>query len=260
MIRPEEVSALTAVISGSNTVRMLYDRHTVNSLADLMKMNPKRFTAKETDAINKAYRMLMESNKKGKEACVYPIPEYSDKRMNQNDRYAKFSDLLLHNISGELPYKYQSVRYSTVADIKRYLSLVSTNGENSLIACNYQIGKNKVDAIFDKILMYQKQIERQYELTPEHPGALFNMDRRDKERLLREYYSSVIDYLISSEKDSLWTKLTERQKDLLFMSISKDSIIRDTIVKDISNYMTLPEVENLPQEGYKTLDRFLINK
>ena len=206
-------------------------------------------------------RYVKRYQKKGKEPEIYSVREYKDKSLEYNDSLNKFSVLPLG--SPLKPYYYNGCRNCSMNFIKEVAGFTNSGGDNYLKQILRNVGDKNFASILRAIDMYTEQIERQGKLTDDRESNLFYLDYKDRKECVEDHYAEIVSYLLYSDKELLWGKLSDNmKKDYLASCFSKseDSAkTRERLATHIARYTTLPELQKLDEGKYKVLKRFMIN-
>lgn len=235
----------------------------VDDVIALMEEYPEADWASISQDVEKIKRQVTAFNDKGYEPKVFFTSSYSDSSLNNTDRLNFGDVLLLNNIFNPRTGKNLSVTSKSIADIKGELSHTSPIGENYFKRNNRNFGEGRLYQMLDAIEFYQQQVERQAALTPDRDINLFLLDQNKKRQIVTESFSEIVEYLVDNTEEKLvWGNLSDCQKQLLTSSVvnsyQSDLRIRESLVTNIANYTTLPELECVASHDAKVLSRFIV--
>ena len=264
MISLKNVSVETLNISlYSPDIQKIIEKEKVISIYDLIKMKPK-YPDCDWSFINKKIKKIVsvinESNEKGNTQRIYCFRKYDDERLSSTDKLNKGDVLLLS--SPTIYHNTELIEFNnlSIEKIKEYLKTSTPNGSNFLMTWY----RNRIDLVqlIKALNFYQRQVLRQADLTDIRDDNVFKYQYLEKEEIVKDLYEDIIAFFIHNKYDFVWGKLDENEKAILLRSIAgkeKDSIsTRNMMVKNISNYTTLPELEKVYKKNYEALNRFLI--
>lgn len=185
--------------------------------------------------------------------------KYQDERLSYVDDLNKGSILLLQNPTNYSTARLSSVKYETIADLKRNLA---PNEDGNIEVWCRKFGNYYGLKLIDAINMYTEQVEKQAQLTQNREINLFEYQKEQKVEFIYKRYKDVIAYLLYAAKEELvWGKLSDAQRKLYLSSIindkQTDNMIKGRVVDYISNYTTLPELDRLYRGDYKVLNKFI---
>lgn len=261
MIKLSNIS-VSQVLYGSEKylLKLAYENrcYTIEDLLSLMKKYPNYNWNEVNKRIDEIRPIVTKSEKKGWEPEIY---EYDNNGIELVDKINKGNVLLLDNPTLEIQTKYRGLSQYSIEEVKRNLKLTDRFGRNEIGRLR-NIGPDSINKIINALRMYDEQILRQAELTEKRNYNLFLKDKKAKNEIVQDLYSDIIMYLIYNTKEkTIWGELTDNQKKLLISSVinskKKDIIIKDRMTDIVSNYTTLPELENVANGKRKVLNRFI---
>ena len=187
------------------------------------------------------------------------VRDYEDKSLEKTDELNYGDILLLSNPAGYPTVRYSSLKSMTMKEIKQQLT---PNDKGDIRLWVRNVGNDKLGKITSAVDMYTEQVEKQSKLTDDRDINLFEYQSKEKKEIVEDRYAYIIAYLLCTGKEELlWGSLSEAQKRLYLSSITTTDKwkrkIREGMVKYISNYTTLPELERLEKEDYKVLNKFI---
>ncbi len=244
-------------------IKKIIEEHDLKSVQDLINflVYSKSYDEHFDESLSSIRHDMCIANRKGKEPNVYSTKEYEDKSLNNVDKYNYGDILLLSAPTGELSTRYRSLRDLSIDKIKKYLTLTDASGDNYLLRRAKNLGVNSVDNLISSIDMYSNQVVRQALLTDSKEKNIFTYQQSEKAWLVKEKYADIIAYLIYNTDELVWGKLSDTQKKLYLSSIigSKklDVLIKERMIDIIANYTTLPELEDVKDNNYDVLKRFI---
>lgn len=206
-------------------------------------------------------RTLDLRNRTERKPLVFYPREFEDEKLKYVDGLNKGSILLLSNPTKEFSTTYCHLNELSLEQIKRYLSLTNTKGENYLISKCRKVGEGRIPRILESIDMYTDQVERQAKLTEDRDINLFTYQQGDKKEIVYDNYQNLIEYLLGNAQELIWGNLSDCQRSLLESSAvrnnKKDRTIKEHVADSIVNYMTLPELEDVSKGEYESVKRFI---
>ena len=187
------------------------------------------------------------------------VRDYEDKSLEKTDELNYGDILLLSNPAGYPTVRYSSLKSMTMKEIKQQLT---PNDKGDIRLWVRNVGNDKLGKITSAVDMYTEQVEKQSKLTDDRDINLFEYQSKEKKEIVEDRYAYIIAYLLCTGKEELlWGSLSKAQKRLYLSSITTTDKwkrkIREGMVKYISNYTTLPELERLEKEDYKVLNKFI---
>lgn len=217
--------------------------------------------------LNDIIRMVNRLSKKGVEPEIYTCKEYKALDLEYNDELNSINMLPIKNpvYSGNYIYDVR-LGLITVKQAKNDLGYTNCYGENQLKSYLRGVGNVKLQYMINALNMFTEQIERQAKLTDRRDINLFLYNNDEKREILREMYAEVITYLIYSNKELIWGKLSDNEKKIYLSSVFKKSDkptafftprCRENLINQIANYTTLPELEKMQNGNYNVLRRFM---
>ena len=267
MIKLENISVdvLSAHYYSPTIDKIIEERKikTLQDFVDEMEKSPEQFRWCHPllDRLDKVIESMNKSNRKGKEPSTFQFKQYDDSSLQYTDSLNNGDILLLTKPTTESTVSRSGIRYRTIEQIKDYLSLTTSNGENCLVSRVRKIGPEAVSGVLTAVDMYSDQVVRQSQLTDSRDINLFTYQQDEKIEIVDDLYAKIIAYLIYDTKEFVWGELSDAQKKLYLSSIvnnrQMDQIIRDRMISNVSNYTTLPELENVAKGDYKVLQRFI---
>ena len=264
MILLKNIAASTIFYNLEENLKNLIRRNGCYSIADvieLMEKYPDYNWKQVRYRISNIERVINNGNEKGYVYEIYPYGNYSDKTLEYNDKLNYGDILLLANPTHEIQIRYREIRPYSIDCIKRSLQLTDEYGRN-VIRRLKNFGPDSLPKIINALKMYDEQIERQASLTNERDINLFTKDKDSKKEIVEDMYSDIIMYLISSpEEKTIWGELSDSKKTKYFSSITNnkkiDKIIKERMIDIVSDYTTLPELEEVANGNQKVLRRFI---
>ena len=265
MIRLEDVCFLEAInFTDDHNIKSLFDINSVYNLNDvlyLIKKYPSYDWSSVKRRLKKVFSCVDNANLKFKEPILYDTKPYLDKSLSYNDKLNYGNVLLLPNPSTNLQIKYRELYRYNIDSICSYLKLCDRNGYNYIVKRMRNIGEDSIKSIINAISMYREQVYRQSLITKDRDINLFTMDLETKKEIVNDKYSDIINYLVYNFDFTIWGELTDAQKKLYLSSVINnkmlDRTIKDRMINCISNYTTLPELDNVVNNDMKVLKRFV---
>ena len=261
MIKLSDISINNVLYGSEQRFVNLAKENNCYSVEDLISLT-KEYPEYNWNVVNKRIdelKLIVEKNNiKGIEPETY---KYENNGIELVDKLNKGDVLLLDNPTLELQTKFKGLRTYSIDEIKHNLKLTDQFGRN-VIGRIRNIGPDSITKIISALKMYDEQILRQANLTEKRNYNLFLKDKKAKNEIVEDLYSDIIMYLIyNTEERTIWGELTEPQKKLYISSVinskKRDVIIKDRMIDIISNYTTLPELENVADGNRKVLKRFI---
>ncbi len=202
-------------------------------------------------------------NEEGKIPQIYLTNGYSDSSLLYTDKFNTGKNLILNNPTTQYQSQFLSLERLDVSEIKKYLSHTTSTGKNYLLVKARNVGEGRLPKVLSALEMYEEQIERQALLTPQRDINLFTYNQAEKKEIVQDNLINIVDYLISNVEDELvWGKITDAQKELLLSALLNnkriDCTIKERLITVISNYTTLPELEEVAKGKQKVLNRFIV--
>lgn len=268
MIELKNIAAKTIVPFNQYEIKELIKETSSTSVEDVLRLM-QEYPNLNWSEVEKYYEVIKRkmalANKRGYSPNVYYTRGYDEDTLLKQDKLNKGSILLLDNPT-DFRTRYHHLKELSIEQIKSDLSHTMPNGENYVLSVSSHytnIGIGQIPRIISLIEMYEEQVQRQAKITERRDINLFELHKEEKLEIIEELYNEIILYLINNTEERLvWSKLTETQKELYLLSTISKKIshveTREKIKKYIANYTTLPEVENLEKEKFKTLQRFII--
>ncbi len=239
----------------------------INNIEDMlifMEQNPDINWSQLMPYIETVLKEIERNNKLGKNSYTYNYKEYSDDSLYYTDALNMGNVLLLNSPTTKMATRFCNVESKRIINIKRGLETTTLDGSNYFLAKTKKIGPYQLDKTIGALDMYTDQVERQAEQTDRRDINLFTFQEYEKKALVKKKYVDIIAYLIFDNKELVWGTLTPEQKKKYLGSIigksNEDARIKEIITKYIAYYSTLPELENISNGHYKSLDRFIIKK
>ena len=205
------------------------------------------------------------ANEKGLEPQVYYTTRYSDPLLEIQDHIYSGNVLLLSNPISRREARFSRIQNKTIAQLKEDLRHTYPNGVNYIEASpiEYKNIKTSVLRIVHAIKMYESQIERQGKLTDNRIEGLLELEKEEKQQIALEFYSKIVEYLLSSAEEYLvWGHFSDYQKELYKSSIVNqkqiDIQIKNRLVESITNYTTLEELNRIATGDAHVLQRFIV--
>ncbi|MBO4601306.1 MAG: hypothetical protein J5634_03655 [Bacilli bacterium] len=245
---------------------------TIQDFIDFIKKHPEYQNEKNGKLNNYTIQMRLDEiikrvnrlSKNGKEPEVYFCEKYKHPELEYNDSCNYIDSIFFQNAAQKqiLDYTYMI----PVRIVKNDLSLTTSYGENQFRSYIYRLNDEKIQSIISNLNMFTEQIERQAKLTDRRDINLFLYERNMKIELLKKKYAEVIAYLIYTDKDLVWGKMNDKEKRLYLSSVFKTGTqkmtfnehkCKELLIKQIANYTTLPELENMHKGNYNVLKRFI---
>ena len=266
MLKPENITVdvLFAKFHAEDLYHYMKDHRiiTIQDLIDEMEKHSvpdQHYAKREIETLNKKIHKF---NWDGKKEQVYKIKEYSDPSLKEVDEKNLGKVLMIEYPSTAFTAKYAEVKRWKISDIKQNLVLCYGTGMNALTRNCHNLSPKCADNVAEKVDMYTEQVERQAKLTDDRSGNLFLFQKEEKEKLAREKYAEIIAFFLHLDEDFVWGDLTEGQKRAFLSSVingtEKDFLIRDKLIRYISDYTTLEELERVAyHHDYNVLKRFV---
>ena len=245
---------------------MIYDEikernlRTVQDLVDAIETSPEVNWHGVEDLIWKMSRCMVKENARGKEPIIYETNKYKDSTLNYTDSLNDGSCLLLSS-----PTLYNATSYVYISDLsiealKRCLTLTDFYGDNYLVRYARNIGSKKALNLVNLINMYTEQVERQAKLTNLRDINVFKFQHDEKENIVSNNYGKIIEYLVDDKDDFVWGILSDSNRKMYLSSIDNynqmDCLIRDRMIRNVTNYTTLSELKDIDNGDCKVLKRF----
>lgn len=265
MIKLENIYANSIIPYYAYAIRDLMKKHNVKSLEELLKLEkeyPKyNWEEFQKDILSAKKRMEL-ANKRGQAPKIYLTKGYSNIELNKQDELNNGEILLLNSAIGH-KVKFSHIKNKPISLIKEELSYTMPDGQNVFIRNNRHMGVSSIPKVLSAIEMYEEQIERQSKLTTDISVDVFNIDKYDKKEIVDDKYKNIIMYLIDNAKFGLiWDSLSDTQKAIYISSINNSGVndieTRNKLISYISNYTTLPELEEVSKGNCKVLKRFIV--
>ena len=264
MIKLENVYANSIIPYNAYAIRDLMEKLDIKSFDELLELR-KEFPEYNWDKVQKdiiyAQKRIDLANKRGQEPEIYSTKGYSNINLNKQDEMNNGDILLLHSPTGHR-VKFAHINHKPISLIKEELSHTIADGRNAFIHRNRYMGASLIPKLISAIEMYEEQIERQSKLTTDLSIDLFKLDRYDKKAIVDDVYKDIMMYLIDNAEFGLvWDKLSDNQKNIYISSIYNAGVndiqTRNKVIDYISNYTTLPELEEVSKGDCKVLKRFI---
>lgn len=264
MIKKENVYAKSIIPYNAYAIRDLMKKLDIKSLAELLELK-KAFPEYNWDKVEKdiryAEKRIELANKRLQEPEIYMTKGYENKELNKQDELNNGDILLLHSPTGHR-VKFAHINHKPISLIKEELSHTIPDGRNAFIHFNRYMGTSIMPKLISAIEMYEKQIERQSSLTIDKSADLFKLDIYDKKAIVDDVYKDIVMYLIDNANFGLvWDTLSDNQKNIYISSIYNAGVndiqTRNKVISYISNYTTLPELEEVSKGNCKVLKRFI---
>lgn len=233
----------------------------VHDVLKLMEEHPEYNWIKIYRDLADIKRQMNLANKRGHEPEIYSTKGYQEAELEAQDSLNYGNILLLDNPAAHNRVRFTRLKDKTIAEIKEDLAHTTGDGRNYICAgkSGYRnIGSDKLPRIVSQIEMYEEQIERQSRLTNDREINLFELDKDERMEIAAEMYNEIIMYLVYNANERLvWSEFTDLQKKIYLSSaINKkksDYEAREKIQKNIANYTTLPELEEISNHNLKVL-------
>lgn len=264
MINLRSVSVETLNVSlYSPEIQGIIEKENITSIYELIKIKskyPECNWACLNKKIKKIINVTNECNEKGYNQRIFGIRKYDDESLSLTDKLNNGDVLLLSSPTICHPAELIEFNNLSIEKIKEYLKTSTPNGYNFL---ETWFG-NRIDIvkIIKALNFYHRQVLRQADLTDIRNDNVFKYQYLKKEEMVRDLYEDIIAFFIHSKYNFVWGKLDENEKELLLKSITskeKDSInTKNMMVKNITNYTTIPELEKVYKKNFDALNRFFI--
>lgn len=246
--------------------REVINRHKIESVKDVITLidnYPELSWQILQRRIENIISQMNRANVEGRRVQIYSPKDYSHESLLYTDKLNTGKELLLHNPTIQYQTQFSALEEFNISEIKRYLTHTTSTGKNYLLMCARNIVEERVLQILSAIEMYEDQIERQALLTQERNINLFTYNYVEKRKIVEDNLGSIVEYLIANTRKKLvWGNFTDVQKKLLMSSLvnkkSIDLTIKERLIDIISNYTTLPELEELFNNNQKVLKRFIV--
>ena len=218
------------------------------------------------NAIEDLKKELKNSNERNRNPEIYQCKQYTDQELQIQDYLNFGSVLIIDNPVFDNSDQYYLLKKKTIEEIESDLGYTYVNGKN-FVVCNHTeyegINKEKVKNIITAINMYKEQIERQAKLTPSRLINLFLMDEEEKKKIVTKYYAQIINYLLENTRERfVWAKINDYQRVLYEQSLEKQTKkyerLKNTIIRYITDYTTLEELEAIKKDDLNVLQRFIV--
>ena len=188
------------------------------------------------------------------------LKRYDDERLSYVDGLNKGNILLLQNPTNWSVARVASIRDMSLSFLKQ--KLTPDQGNDIVFSFCRNIGNGQAYKLINAVNRYTEQVERQALLTKRRNANLFEYQKDDKVRIVKNNYAEIISYLIYTADELVWGELTDKQKQLYLSSIINnnqlDNIIKSKMIEYVSNYTTLEELEEINRKKYKSLNRFIV--
>ena len=195
-------------------------------------------------------------NEKGMQLDIYE----TNRDYPNTDRMNTGNILLLKNPTEDCSVRTYTLEYKSIDKIKNDLGLINENGQNYLIYSYNKIGRTYLKNILKALEMYDEQVLKQSKETDD-TNNIFMHNHDEKATIVSYNYDDIINYFVDNNKDLIWGKMTDNQKKAYLSSITRKTQsnrrIRKRIINYISNYTTLDELNNLKEDDYKVLEKFM---
>lgn len=264
MIKKENVYAKSIIPYNAYTIRDLMKKLDIKSFQELLELK-KEFPEYNWDKVQKDIRYAEKridlANKRFQEPEIYSTKGYNNTQLTRQDELNNGDILLLHSPTGHR-VKFAHIKHKPISLIKEELSYTIPDGRNAFIHINRYMGSSLIQKLISAIEMYEEQIERQANLTSDKSVDLFKLDTYYKKAIVDEVYKDIVMYLIDNAKVGLvWDTLSDNQKNIYISSIYNSGVndiqTRNKLISYISNYTTLPELEEVSKGNCKVLKRFI---
>lgn len=212
--------------------------------------------------VNDAERLVEKLNKQGVEPIYYKedLGDYKDFKplFDKTDRQLDCNVLPFYGPSVVRDCYFRLSPYN-IKLAKSLLSKVGLSGQNAFCEAVDSFGPNKAQRLGNLMSFYDEQLMRiaiSLDAPEDFYENLFYKDSDSKRQIVSSIYQDIILYLL--EQGSFISKINP---NVLFRSLNptceKDLIVRNRIIRIISNYCTLEELENpnIIKDG--TLNRFV---
>ena len=249
-----------------NTLQELYKIIEQKNLSSIQELINEIEETKEIDWTQVLYELndlktsVDKHNKKEKEPTIYQTKRYEDSSLYRTDSLNYGNILLLPDDPDKIKSQ-MSICIKPINILKKELSQCTIDGKNYFNTYTRKIGAPSIPKIVDSIDMYTDQVLRQSQLTNQRDINLFTYQQDQKREIVTDKYAEIIAYFLQNTKEFIWSKLKETQKkDYLSSIINKkysDKVLKKKMIKRITNYTTLKELENMEKEDYKVLQRFI---
>lgn len=242
--------------------RLLIPAQTVEDVEKIIEDNPSLnwgFIKKRINLIKKDIEMF---NKKGGKLYIYNSNGYSDSSLVFSDLINKGNILLVKSVVQPHPVAFRELDDISIADIKRLLLLTDEFGNNYLEKYLSGVGPKGIERLVLAINKYEEQIERQSKLS--NIPNYFEYMIEERKELVEINYSKIINYYLNKDDfNFVWGHFSSKQKEVYNSTIKgntkKDKMIRGRLVDYFSNYLTIPELEDICRDEKEVLDRFIIS-
>lgn len=236
---------------------------TVQDLVDDIERNPKKNWSEVLPELESTKIIINKYNKKGTSPEVFSIEEYKDAGLARTDSFNIGESLLIYSPTSERCCRITKLNKMKIEDIKRMITTCTSAGDNYLIYALKNIGRSTAPRIVNAVNLYTEQVERQALLTAARGGNVFTFQQGKKKKIVRELYPDIIVYLMEHTSEFVWGELSDFQRAQFISSITNnkkmDQIIRSRMIQIISDYTTLPELEEMGNGDYQGL-KMLIKK
>ena len=205
--------------------------------------------------IKEIKKKVDELNEKGIELDVFE----TNREYWLNDRKNSGDVLLLKNPTSDYSVRQRILEYKPIDKIKGDLGLINEYGQNYLLYSYKKIGRDYLEKILKALELYDEQVIKQSKETNESNIFMYNHD--EKATIVSYNYDDIINYFVDNNKDLIWGKMSDFQKKAYLSSVTKktqsDRRTRKQIINYIANYTTLDELENMQNDDYKLLNKFM---
>lgn len=267
MIELNNVSANLILPYADDAIKKLIKEQGAKSVEDVLALM-KKYKGYDYDwsLVRTAYSYIKRCMNRAsdKEPEVYYTHGYKNLDLLIQDEMNYGNILLLENAT-HYQTAYVGLKNKTISELKADLSHTMADGKNYMVdSCNYRkIGPSRITTIIKAIEMFEEQIERQSLLSKENGTNLFILNQNEKLELVNQTYTDIVYYLISNANERLvWGMLSERQKKMYLSSIvnstQEANETKNNLTTYITNYTTLPELEQIANHDLKVLKRFIV--
>ena len=195
-------------------------------------------------------------NEKGNELKIYK----TDRTNWFTDKKNSGEVLLLTNPTSDYSVRQRILEYKPIEKIKDDLGLMNVDGQNYLVFSYKKIGEAYLVKLLKALEMYDEQVLKQSKETKDI-NNIFTYNHDEKATIVSYNYEDIINYFVDNNRDLIWGDLSDNQKRAYLSSVTRktqaDRKTRKRINNYIANYTTLDELNNIQEDDYKLLNKFI---
>ena len=218
--------------------------------------------------LDKVICRVRDANLLGKEPDIYTFDNYNDfdidrRTLDITDSQNNGDILLYKNPINLLSCRKRYLGNYSISLIKYYLGHLTAYGlDNLFITHVHSFGHSSTMQVVKSIKFYEEQVLRQMIETNKREINLFTLNRSEKEKIVEEEFSDIVEYIVENASECIWGELTVSQKRRMLestVSLRKEEQlkVRKCLIDMISNYTTLGELEQGVIKK-RILDRFIV--